>query len=116
MSRRDDIEMLSYSVLLLLKKVLPWETESQNGSSSNRFEEVLKLKAKNTCEEMFKGCPYEFAVMLKYSKSLRFDEKPDYAWLNNNFKELYKKLNFKEDTEFDWLKFDVMGAEEEEAA
>jgi hypothetical protein len=116
MSRRDDIEMLAYSVLFLLKKVLPWETESQNGSASNRFEEVLKLKAKNTCEEMFKGCPYEFAVMLKYSKSLRFDEKPDYAWLNNNFKELYKKLNFKEDTEFDWLKFDVMGAEEERAA
>ena len=111
MSRRDDLEMLSYTMLFLMKKQLPWEQEATQGKSEDRYEEVLKKKGFITPEDMFDGCPFEFSVMLKYARSLRFEEKPDYNWLKNNFRELYKKMNFKMDNEYDWMKFDAVQAE-----
>lgn len=112
MSRRDDLEMLSYTMLSMLKKQLPWEQEAVQGKAEDRYEEVLKQKGFITPEEMFDGCPFEYSVMQKYSRSLRFEEKPDYNWLRNNFRELYKKQNFKMDNEYDWMKFDAMQGEE----
>lgn len=33
----------------------------------------------------------EFRLYLEYCQNLKFDEKPDYDWMKNLFKELYFK-------------------------
>eukprot|EP00456_Euglypha_rotunda_P010550 TRINITY_DN1267_c0_g1_i25.p1 TRINITY_DN1267_c0_g1~~TRINITY_DN1267_c0_g1_i25.p1 ORF type:complete len:299 (+),score=17.82 TRINITY_DN1267_c0_g1_i25:108-1004(+) len=49
-----------------------------------------------------KGAPAEFANYLEYCRSLRFDDKPDYAHLRRMFRELYVRKGFRDDGVFDW--------------
>lgn len=54
-----------------------------------------------------KGAPCEFATYLNYCRSLRFEEKPDYSYLRQLFRNLFHKQGFTYDYVFDWnmLKF-----------
>lgn len=45
----------------------------------------------------------EFSILLRYSRSLKFTERPDYDWLKNLFKELFNNSNFSINTAFDWI-------------
>lgn len=49
-----------------------------------------------------KGYPPEFAKYLNYCRSLKFDETPDYKFLRENFRILFRTLNFVFDYVFDW--------------
>lgn len=41
---------------------------------------------------------------MNYCKNLRFEDKPDYAYLRNLFKDLFTKMGFENDYLYDWLK------------
>ena len=43
---------------------------------------------------------------------MRFEEKPDYSYLRNMFKELFQKSNYKYDYQYDWV---VLGEIKEKA-
>ena len=40
-------------------------------------------------ESLCKGFPTEFVVFFQYVRSLRFDDKPDYAYLRKLFRDLF---------------------------
>ena len=44
----------------------------------------------------------EFETYLEYCRNLRFEEKPDYAWVKNLFTNLYYKHEDQWDNVFDW--------------
>jgi len=44
----------------------------------------------------------EFTTYLKYVRSLRFDDKPDYTYLRRIMRELFYKKGFQNDFVFDW--------------
>lgn len=44
----------------------------------------------------------EFASYLNYCRSLRFEDKPDYAYLRKLFRDLFTKEGFQLDYVFDW--------------
>ena len=44
----------------------------------------------------------EFITYLKYCKRLRYSEKPDYYYLKQIFRRLFKKHKFKYDYKYDW--------------
>lgn len=46
--------------------------------------------------------PAQFATYLNYCRGLRFEEKPDYAYLRRLFRELYIQEGFKDDNIYDW--------------
>ena len=48
------------------------------------------------------GFPAEFSMYLNYCRGLRFDEQPDYMFLRQLFRILFKALNFQYDYVFDW--------------
>ena len=48
------------------------------------------------------GIPEEFKNFLKYCKTLKFEETPDYEWVRDLFKDLYKKNKFPNDNLYDW--------------
>ena len=55
-------------------------------------------------------CPVfvdEFATYLTFCRSLRFEDKPDYSYLRQLFRNLFHRENFTYDYVFDWnlLKF-----------
>lgn len=49
----------------------------------------------------------EFATYLNFCRSLRFDDKPDYSYLRQLFRNLFHRQGFSYDYVFDWnmLKF-----------
>ncbi|KAL1702183.1 kinase-like domain-containing protein [Schizophyllum commune] len=79
-SRRDDIESLAYTVLLLLCGGLPWVV---NGIKRVG---VLREKLKWSGHALSNGYPAVFGDLLDYTRALAFDEEPDYAGWRRQFK------------------------------
>lgn len=57
--------------------------------------------------------PAEFSTYLNFCRSLRFDDKPDYSYLRQLFRNLFHRQGFSYDYVFDWnmLKFVSMCGE-----
>ncbi|KAF5959240.1 hypothetical protein HYC85_000449 [Camellia sinensis] len=59
-----------------------------------------------------KGYPSEFTSYFHYCRSLRFEDKPDYAYLKRFFRDLFIREGYQFDYVFDWtiLKYPQIGA------
>lgn len=55
-----------------------------------------------TMTTVLQGFPAEFAMYLNYCRGLRFDEGPDYMYLRQLFRILFRTLNHQYDYTFDW--------------
>ena len=53
-------------------------------------------------EILCKHFPTEFATYLNYCRALRFDDKPDYAYLRRLFRDLFFRQGYAADYRFDW--------------
>ena len=53
-------------------------------------------------EVLCRGFPDEFAIFLNYTRSLRFYDKPDYAYMRKLFRDLFVREGFQYDYVFDW--------------
>jgi casein kinase 1 alpha len=58
------------------------------------------------------GFPVEFVMYLKYCRGLRFEEVPDYTYLRQLFRILFRTLKFEYDFVFDWTKLLQNAAEQ----
>lgn len=86
LSRRDDLESLGYMLIYFYMGFLPW---------NNVVDEEIILNLKN---EILKNdkCPLLLLDFLRYSRSLEYEEKPNYYLIIDNFKreiELLSKNN-----------------------
>nr|VDD21250.1 unnamed protein product [Brassica rapa] len=93
-SRRDDMESLGYVLMYFLKGSLPWQ--------GLKREKILVKKGFTSVEELCRGYPTEFASYFRHCRSLRFDDKPDYAYLKRLFRDLFIRQGFQFDYVFDW--------------
>jgi casein kinase I family protein HRR25 len=100
-SRRDDLESLGYLFVYLLKGSLPWIGLPAK-TKAEKYKQISALKAGIALEELVEGFPCEFAQYLSYCRTLKFEQRPDYAWLKKGFKELLTRMNYKYDYLFDW--------------
>ncbi|KAF4706924.1 Casein kinase I isoform delta, partial [Perkinsus olseni] len=57
-----------------------------------------------------KGYPSEFATYLNYCRALRFEDRPDYAYLRRLFKDLFMREGFQNDGMFDWTQLNYSGS------
>uniref|UniRef100_A0A8C5L5S7 non-specific serine/threonine protein kinase n=1 Tax=Jaculus jaculus TaxID=51337 RepID=A0A8C5L5S7_JACJA len=78
-SLRDDMESLGYQGLKAATKKQKYEKISE--------------KMSTPVEVLCKGFPAEFAMYLNYCRGLRFDEAPDYMYLRQLFRILFRTLN-----------------------
>lgn len=62
----------------------------------------MEKKLSTTLDSLCKGFSEEFITYMTYCRNLRFDEKPDYNYLKNMFKELFTKSGFEMDYVYDW--------------
>lgn len=105
-SRRDDLECLGYSMVYLLNGELPW----QGTQAENRQEKYHIIKEKKTSiklEELCKGLPIEFVRYIRYCRSLKFEDRPDYAQLKKLFKDLFYQKRLNVNFKFDWVELGI---------
>ena len=100
-SRRDDLEGLGYVFLYFLRGSLPWQGLNGN-NKQQKYQNILDKKIETSVEDLCSGFPVEFSMFLNYSKSIRFEDRPDYSYLKRIFKELLFKLGCQYDFVFDW--------------
>ncbi|KAJ9688098.1 hypothetical protein PVL29_014043 [Vitis rotundifolia] len=100
-SRRDDLESLGYVLMYFLRGSLPWQG-LKAGTKKQKYEKISERKVSTSIEVLCRGYPTEFASYFHYCRSLRFDDKPDYAYLKRIFRDLFIREGFQFDYVFDW--------------
>ena len=110
-SRRDDMESLGYVMLYFCRGALPWQG-LKAATKKQKYERIMEKKMTTATEVLCRKLPDEFArsrklpdefaLYLTYTRSLRFDDKPDYSYLRKIFRELFARESFHYDYVFDW--------------
>lgn len=100
-SRRDDLESLGYVLMYFLRGSLPWQG-LKAGTKKQKYDKISEKKVSTSIEALCRGYPTEFASYFHYCRSLRFDDKPDYAYLKRIFRDLFIREGFQFDYVFDW--------------
>ncbi|KAK9501498.1 hypothetical protein O3M35_012213 [Rhynocoris fuscipes] len=100
-SRRDDMESLGYVMMYFNRGSLPWQG-LKAATKKQKYEKISEKKMSTPVEVLCKGFPAEFAMYLNYCRGLRFEEGPDYMYLRQLFRILFRTLNHQYDYTFDW--------------
>ncbi|KAK7231078.1 protein kinase [Aureococcus anophagefferens] len=87
-SRRDDLESLGYGL--------------KADTKAKKYERIKKRKMETPAATLCDGFAPEFRRYFEYCRSLRFDDRPDYAYLRKLFLDVYKREKFRDDNLFDW--------------
>ena len=88
LSRRDDLESLSYMLIYLNLGFLPWNNVSDEKNIVNLKKDILKNG----------NYPLVLLDFLRYSRTMEYEEKPNYYLIIDNFKrelEILSKNNLK---------------------
>jgi len=101
-SRRDDLESLGYMLVYLMNGTLPWKNINDNPNKQDKYIKIGEKKVKTPIESYCKTLPDEFSIFLNYSRSLLFDEKPDYVFLKKLFEDLFNREHYVKDYAYDW--------------
>lgn len=100
-SRRDDLEAIGYVLMYLNRGQLPWQGLQAN-TKEEKYHKIMESKRSTSIETLCKGYPAVFASYLNYCRALRFEDRPDYAYLRRLFKDLFMREGFVNDGMFDW--------------
>ena len=101
-SRRDDLESLAYMLIYFLNGSLPWQGQRAT-KKEDKYQMILEKKLNIPIEVLCKGIPREFQEFLAYTRSLKFEEKPDYSYLRKLLKERFVKEGYEFDHIYDWI-------------
>ncbi|OWF34818.1 Casein kinase I isoform delta-A [Mizuhopecten yessoensis] len=100
-SRRDDMESLGYMLVYFLKGKLPWQ-EVNSKVNGTMLAKTLQIKQSTTLDDLCEGLPVEYSQYLNISRSLQFEEKPDYSRLRSIFRNAFQRQNLLSNYMFDW--------------
>mmetsp|Transcript_15929 Transcript_15929/g.45363 ORF Transcript_15929/g.45363 Transcript_15929/m.45363 type:complete len:319 (-) Transcript_15929:574-1530(-) len=100
-SRRDDLEAVGYVMMYFCRGSLPWQGIKAN-TKQEKYHKIMEKKMSTPVEVLCKGYPAEFSTYLNYCRALRFEDRPDYAYLRRLFKDLFAREGFENDGIFDW--------------
>lgn len=101
-SRGDDLESLGYVFVYFARGSLPWQGLEAR-TDKERDERIKEGKESLSGEALCHGVlPKQFATYIDYTRSLGFDDKPDYSYLRRLFRRLFAARGFKYDNLFDW--------------
>lgn len=63
---------------------------------------MMEKKASVGVDELCEDAPWEFAAYMDHVRALKFEEKPEYAYLRKIFRDLFIRNGFEYDYVFDW--------------
>jgi casein kinase 1 len=111
-SRRDDLEAIGYVLMYFNRGSLPWQGLKANGKKE-KYEKIMEKKMSTPVEVLCKHFPSEFVTYLNYCRSLRFEDRPDYAYLRRLLKDLFFREGYQYDFVFDWTILNYQSKEED---
>mmetsp|Transcript_112303 Transcript_112303/g.362692 ORF Transcript_112303/g.362692 Transcript_112303/m.362692 type:complete len:245 (+) Transcript_112303:121-855(+) len=85
----------------LCARQLPWQG-IQADTKEEKYRKIMECKRSTPVESLCKGYPAVFVSYLNYCRALRFEDRPDYAYLRRLFKDLFMREGFVNDGLFDW--------------
>jgi serine/threonine protein kinase len=100
-SRRDDLEGIAYMLIYFCKGKLPWQGIHAK-KKKEKHKKIMEKKKSITPEELCNNLPKEILLLLKYSRTLPFEERPDYNYIKLLMIDGLKNLGFIYDNKFDW--------------
>ena len=80
---------------------LPWQGHKAS-TKKQKYDYIMEKKLTTPTEVLCDGFPNEFVIYLRYTRSLRFDDKPDYSYLRKIFRDASVREGFQYDYIFDW--------------
>lgn len=101
-SRRDDMESIGYMLIYLTKGSLPWQGLHLD-SSEAKFTVIGEKKKSMPLEVLCNGLPHEFVQYMRAVRSLGFEEEPKYDLYRKMFRDLFIKMGYVYDYEYDWV-------------
>jgi len=101
-SRRDDLESIGYVLVYFLKGGLPWQGLKAK-SATKKYKLIMEKKQSVSIPALCQGCPSQFAEYLAYCRSLKFEAKPNIAYLRGMFRDLFRSQGYTNtNTSLDW--------------
>lgn len=88
-------------MLYFCRGSLPWQG-LKAATKKQKYDRIMEKKMTTPTEVLCRGFPNEFSIYLNYTRSLRFDDKPDYSYLRKIFRDLFVREGFQYDYVFDW--------------
>lgn len=102
-SRRDDLEALAHILIYILKGNLPW-SGLKAADHREKLQRILYNKRTLPIEDICKDLPGEFAVFLAKTRSIRFEQQPNYDSMRGLFKTLRDRMfDDSKDWQLKWL-------------
>lgn len=95
------MESLGYVMIYLCHGSLPWQG-LKAATKERKHNQIMEKKVTIPIEVLCRGLPDEFAMYLNYTRSLHFNDKPDYSYLRKIFRDLFAREGFQHDYIFDW--------------
>ncbi|CAG8453894.1 150_t:CDS:2 [Racocetra fulgida] len=95
---------VGYVMMYFCRGSLPWQG-LKAATKKQKYDRIMEKKMTTPTELLCRTFPNEFAIYLNYTRSLRFDDKPDYSYLRKLFRDLFVREGFQYDYVFDWTIF-----------
>ena len=95
-SRRDDIESCLYIMIYMLFGKLGWDKEVDQINISLKKEQLTNISQTLTT------IPHFLKELIVYTRTLEFDECPDYNEIVNIFEKVFKELGYEEDDIYEY--------------
>ena len=105
-SRRDDLESIGYMLIYLYTQHLPWNSITAK-NKIDLIKKIYEIKNLIPIKLICKNTPNEMNEFMKYVKSLKFEEEPNYNYLINILEDMLKKINKVNDLNFSWISEDL---------
>jgi len=111
-SRRDDMESLGYLLIYLANGKLPWQgikiadkKAKQAQIMDKKMSTLTEVLCRGTCRIFIPFCKFfkaEMATYLNHCKSLKFEDRPEYAFLRKLFRNALAERGLNDAQPFDW--------------
>ncbi|KAI5169494.1 casein kinase I-like protein HRR25 [Pancytospora epiphaga] len=103
-ARRDDLESLGFMLVYFAKGRLPWQGLKAD-TKVEKYALIKNVKSKTPLFELCDGLPNELYLFLLHVRSLKFEECPDYAYLESILEGGLRRRGLEDDGVYDWYSF-----------
>ena len=103
------VESIGYVLVYFLKGGLPWQGLKAK-SATKKYKLIMEKKQSITIPALCQaGCPSQLAEYLAYCRSLKFEAKPNIAYLRGMFRDLFRSQGYTNNhssLDWDWNRLD----------
>lgn len=102
-SRRDDLEGLGFLLIYFLDGKLPWQG-LKAASKIEKYAKIKECKENTSISKLCENVPCEIYLYMVHVRNLKYEENPDYGYLESLFESGLRSRGLENDGVFDWNK------------